>query len=419
MSTRRPRGRRIAEQQGNYILESARPPFASTPGQIQRAVERNSIQRGVFILNQLHAQNFDALVKRVEMLVESYDEVEWRQHGTAWGINLKALDALDALHPPAQYPHYFCTPEILLADPYLIKYYRNVAMVSQKVMGDMQLSTTAYEAGMLPSLEIAQSLAYHFNTISSALVLQGLVTSQRHLEMAYANLGDSLGGAWRNEVGRLAYVEILTPLLRHLHTLNCLDYIQYSLKGAVVQDDAENQRPARGPYKTEITVQTDLVSLLSSLELQRVVYTEIGLRNGNKLMINRQLTWANPTGGEGFKIGPDLLSTSADNPILWGGELKGGADPAGSDEHWKTATQAFSRIILACKETGQPQPPLSFIATILVDRVAREAEAWIAQGKLTSVYNLTQIADDPMKQTAFLMDLTTFLGCAIKPEPAA
>ena len=35
----------------------------------------------------------------------------------------------------------------------------------------------------------------------SALVKATGVTPQRHLGMAYANLGDSLGGAWRNEIG--------------------------------------------------------------------------------------------------------------------------------------------------------------------------------------------------------------------------
>jgi len=30
--------------------------------------------------------------------------------------------------------------------------------------------------------------------------------------------------------------------------------------------------------------------------------------------------------------------------MRWAAELKGGADPAGSDEHWKTATEALNRI---------------------------------------------------------------------------
>ena len=52
----------------------------------------------------------------------------------------------------------------------------------------------------------------------------------------------------------------------------------------------------------------------------------------------------------------------------------------------------------------------------LVERVAREAVDWIAQGKLTSVYNLTQIADDPAKQQQFFDDVTAFLGCVTERD---
>jgi hypothetical protein len=79
--------------------------------------------------------------------------------------------------------------------------------------------------------------------------------------------------------------------------------------------------------------------------------------------------------------------------MLWAGEIKGGADPA------------------ACEKTGRPKPALSFIATIIVERVAREARQWIDQGKLTSVYNLTKIAENPGARQAFLEDMTAFLGC--------
>ena len=149
---------------------------------------------------------------------------------------------------------------------------------------------------------------------------------------------------------------------------------------------------------------------MKHLEEQRVVYREVRLRNGNRLLLNRQITWYDVE-GNAHRIGPDMLSSSDETDILWGGELKGGADPAGSDEHWKTATRTFDRILLACERTGRPKPPLSFIATILVERVAREAAEWIAEGKLTSVYNLTQIAEDPAKQQQFLDDLAAFLDC--------
>jgi hypothetical protein len=52
---------------------------------------------------------------------------------------------------------------------------------------------------------------------------------------------------------------------------------------------------------------------------------------------------------------------------------------------------------------------LSFLATILVDRVAEEAELWLEQGKLKSVHNLTRIANNPELQQDFLNEMVRFL----------
>ena len=114
--------------------------------------------------------------------------------------------------------------------------------------------------------------------------------------------------------------------------------------------------------------------------------------------------------GDTYRIGPDLFSTVGSIEMLWAGELKGGADPAGSDEHWKTATQAFQRIRDAAAKTDRPTPMLSFIATILVERVAKEAQAWINDGRLTSVYNLTKLYRQEAEMERFLQDMTRFLG---------
>lgn len=412
MVRRRRRQRQIAEARTNYSANPASPlpPFASTPDEIQRAVERNSIKRGVFIIKNLMALNFVGLLQKVEQIARQYDKERWHENAAQLWIDVDALNALDNANPPIAYPYYFCTPEILREHPELIMYYRNVAMVSQKVMNDMGLNTISYEAGLVPPVDIAKDLTHHFNGIISALVKVGQITPQRHLEMAFANLGDSFGGSWRNEVGRLAYVEVITPLVLHLHQQEHLASIVYTIKGRIIRDDEEQVSPRR-LHELIIEESLDLEAELRRLEEMRLVYRELRLKNGNRLLLNRQITWQDAE-GRSYRIGPDLFSSSHEEDMLWGGELKGGADPAGSDEHWKTATRAFDRILFACERTSRPKPPLSFIATILVERVAREAKDWIAQGKLKSVYNLTQIADDPRKQQQFLADLTSFLGCA-------
>ena len=140
---RRSRRKRIAEQQTSYLTNTdpSLPPFASTPDEIQRAVERNSIKRGVFIIKNLMALNFESLVRRVEKIATEYDKEEWYEAAPKLWINVEALKVLEASRPPIPYPYYFCTPRILTQNPELTMYYRNVAMVSQKVMNDMGLST--------------------------------------------------------------------------------------------------------------------------------------------------------------------------------------------------------------------------------------------------------------------------------------
>ncbi len=391
------------------------PPYASTREEIESAVAKNSIQRGVFILDNLNKLNIDNILSIIDDMSKVYDKEEWREHAINFNIEMGALDILDNVAQPIPYPVYFCSPDILQKYPITTLYYRNIAMVSRKVMRGIGLDTVPYEAGMTLSKAVATKVAQHFNKIVSSLVMMERVTPRRHLEMVYSNIGDSLGGAWRNEIGRLAYVEIITPLALYLHQQGYLQTITFRLKGAMAldeeTDDEEDEKDTNKDKVLETPDSLNLAERLRVLEKRRLVYRELRFRNGNKLLLNRQKTLRHSQNTQvKYKVGPDLLSSTHVNDVSWCAELKGGADPAGSDEHWKTATRAFSRIIEACDKTERPQPPLSFIATILVDRVALEVEKWIEEGKLTSVHNLTKIAASSDEQTKFLRTLAEFLG---------
>jgi hypothetical protein len=186
------------------------------------------------------------------------------------------------------------------------------------------------------------------------------------------------------------------------------------LKGRIILKEENDDNDENGPGAVKrkrivITPEVDIDKLLAQFEIYRVAYHELSTTNGSKLLLNRTLKWVEDT-GKTHKIGPDLHSHVDDVDMLWAGELKGGADPAGSDEHWKTATEALERMLRAAEATGRPKPMLSFIATILVGRVAKDAQAWIEQGKLTSVYNLTQMYEDEVEMERFLNDMIRFLG---------
>ncbi|MBV9851674.1 MAG: hypothetical protein JO250_18550 [Armatimonadetes bacterium] len=75
------------------------------------------------------------------------------------------------------------------------------------------------------------------------------------------------------------------------------------------------------------------------------------------------------------------------------GELKGGIDPAGADEHWKTAASALDRIRHVFPERC---PSLFFVGAAIEASMAREIFARLQDGRLHHAANLTdadQLAD--------------------------
>jgi hypothetical protein len=393
-------------------IQSDLPPFASTPEEIRKAVEQNAFDRGTLLIKVIVSLQIDKLLALIDEVSEIYDREDFFEAAGEIGIKIEALQRLDDFNPPIRYAYYFCLPDMLIKHPSLIFYYRNIALLSRKVMRGVGLDTNNFELfGLAPSEKVARELSTYFNEITSSLVLAGGVSPYRHIVMMTANLGDSLGGTSRNEVGRVALMRIINPLVRYLHARGQLSSIKYSLKGRIVIDD-EDDSEGIGAVKRrqlKITAETKLDELLESFETHRVLYHEVQTTNGSRLLFNRQLNWRDDEGKK-YKVGPDLLSQVGDVDMRWAGELKGGADPAGSDEHWKTATQALQRILEAAEKTKRPKPMLSFIATILVDRVARDAHSWIAAGRLTSVYNLTQMYEKDEEMSRFLQDMSKFLG---------
>jgi hypothetical protein len=405
--------RRIREtnrDQISYLNNQPLPPFASTPEEIRTAVEKSAISRGVLLIKVIVRMDIENILSVIKNIADDYDKEEIIERCTDLEIKTEALARLENVNPPVSYPYYFCTPEMLVEHPALVIYYRNLAMLSRKVMTGLGMNTGNYENGIAPSLEVAQRLSKYFNKIISEFVIISGVTPLRHLEIVLSNIGDGLGGVSRNEVGRMASTQIMRYLLTDLHSIRQVHSIRFSLKGNLDNlEEGEEEQQQEDTGELLFTDDMNLPDVLENLERNRVKYKEMTLRNGYSLLLDRQLVWRDNQGGE-HKIGADLHSRTDAIDMIWAGEIKGGADPAGSDEHWKTATKALQRIIDAARDTGRNQPQLSFLATILVDRVAVDAQQWINEGKLTSVYNLTQISENADTLRAFLDDMRRFLG---------
>jgi len=74
--------------------------------------------------------------------------------------------------------------------------------------------------------------------------------------------------------------------------------------------------------------------------------------------------------------------------ILMLGELKGGIDPAGADEHWKTGNTALNRIRESFAKNDL-KIETSFIAAAIEKKMATEIFAQLQSKTLSNAANLT------------------------------
>jgi hypothetical protein len=394
------------EEYGISAEDSSLNQFLSTPAEIRHAVERNAIDRGVLFVGIIVELGIDELLGKIEALATTLDKEDVYESADILGIHAEALALLDSLDPPIPFPYYFCTPNSIVSEPRLVFYYRNISMLSQKVMKGIGLDTTAYENGAAPTRSEALELVQYLNDVVSQLLLDTGVTRHRHIEMLMANLGDSLGGSSRNEVGRMAMAEVMRLLITELGQYDRLESIVYSTRASLIPGTSREE-----DVILEITPSLQMKNLLDQLEASFVKYKELRLRNGVLVLVDKNARWRD---GQIDSFNVDVQSIGQnvrqESGMLWAAEVKGGADPAGSDEHWKTARSALERILERAQQHGVEKPPLSFVGRTIVKKVAVEIKAWLDRGDLVSAYNLTKILTQPEEKKRFLDDMMRFLG---------
>ncbi len=188
------------------------------------------------------------------------------------------------------------------------------------------------------------------------------------------NSGDQLGGVKRNDTGKQAEIKFGEYLLTRMQT----KYQSFGV--SYLQRRINNFMNLLG---TDTSVL--LESGLSALQWPERV-----------LAFNMKCPLVG-SGGNNVDIillrTPKIISSRTDvsallrekeNYILCG-ELKGGIDPAGADEHWKTARSALDRI---AESFSTPALRLVFIGAAIEDSMAQEIIQRMEDGKLAGVANL-------------------------------
>ena len=164
--------------------------------------------------------------------------------------------------------------------------------------------------------------------------------------------GDTLGGSMRNFTGASAGAKLTEKIIERLSSGNKKIQILKSKSGKI-------QRLTWDSRAILFDVKPRLVG-----------------KNIDVILINR----ADIDTPE-----EELLSDK--NKYIACGELKGGIDPAGADEHWKTANSALGRIRTAF---GRNCPSLFFIGAAIEASMAKEIFKQLKSGELTHAANLNE-----------------------------
>ena len=190
--------------------------------------------------------------------------------------------------------------------------------------------------------------------------------------------GDSLGGSMRNLAGTLAERKFTQMLIATL-TVKGIEFSYLHSKSkqwfVASKDDPDLEIIVKGlSWNKNNTYRT----LIYNLTVPIV-----------KKNVDLCLFDAKPNQ---FIVNPKKKETSCHyNPsnYIALGELKGGIDPAGADEHWKTANSALARIRKAFSEENII-PKTFFIGAAIENAMAQEIFNQLEQGYLYNAANLTE-----------------------------
>ena len=182
--------------------------------------------------------------------------------------------------------------------------------------------------------------------------------------------GDSLGGSMRNLAGKLANRTWTRAVIAAL-TLREIPYqwLHRSTK----------QWMSVGAEDKDIELHLKALAWSIDNRTRTLVYDRKPRLVGN----NIDLCLLN--------CSPDTLGSAFKTPSLYIalGELKGGIDPAGADEHWKTANSHLTRIRTAFS-AAQVSPFTFFVGAAIEAAMAGEIWAQLENRTLTNAANLTK-----------------------------
>lgn len=259
-----------------------------------------------------------------------------------------------------------------------------VAASTVKKPSDL-LNVPDIQSGLLTAAGVSEKATNHLLTQDKTEAIKGLIKNflepagEKFVEeLVFRFLlirGDTLGGSMRNIGGVLAQRKLTRAII------SAIKIAGQSYKWLHCET---NSWAKTSENDTDIEIFVKGISWNKDTYSRTVLYNMTVPIVGNNVdlcLFNRgckELT--------DRKLAKDIFA-SADSYIAIG-ELKGGIDPAGADEHWKTAQTALARIKESFAKAGH-LPYLFFIGAAIEAKMAGEIWSQLKRGLLANAANLT------------------------------
>lgn len=249
------------------------------------AWQEDQLLRSKVFHSKLHEWGLLDLAYEIDSL--KGEELEWDKQ--ALGIAENAWNKV--IHRGIKPVRVFVHPTVIQQNPRRVSYYRMVAMLSQKSMSNVGLSTASYESGAkVLEPQNASSLATQFNSVISQVVDEDKVIDEREIDLWRGmEAGSQAQGTWNNVKGTKAENEVKRLIEDHLRVTGQVQ--------SVLKDKKKKTR--------EVKLKDDRVIVFAS--------------------------------------DPDI-GIFRDESIVCGVEVKGGIDPAGVLERLGATLKSLARI---------------------------------------------------------------------------
>ncbi|MHB1766894.1 MAG: AvaI/BsoBI family type II restriction endonuclease [Phycisphaerae bacterium] len=254
-----------------------------------------------------------------------------------------------------------------------------IRAASAKIPAEL-LDIPDIQPAMLAAAGISDKAMTHLQREDKSAALLGLVKnflepagSKFVEELVFRFLltrGDTLGGSMRNIAGALAQRKLARAIISSFRLARQRYYWLESQTNSWVQghaDDADIEIHLKGlAWQRRKISRTLIYNLTLPLTKNNV---DLCLFDCDHQAFSKEI----------YRIPQSYIAL---------GEIKGGIDPAGADEHWKTARTALLRIQAAFAEIGL-RPKSFFIGGAIEAKMAEEIWKFLANGQLDNAANLT------------------------------